>query len=102
MIQPIDVKVWVDIGKREYFDGLTYVALSRVRNLKDMIIQQYPFERKGNISKSKALSFRKAEENRLHTQNLVACRVLTLKKTSRLAIAIANQIYSFRIDPISK
>ena len=60
-------KAWVDIGKKECFDGLTYVALSRVRNLKDMIIQPFPFERIGNINKSKAFSFRKEEENRLHT-----------------------------------
>jgi len=60
----------VGIGKREYFDGLTYVALSLVRNLKDMIIRPFPFERIGNISKSKAFSFRKAEENRLHTLSL--------------------------------
>ena len=30
-------KAWVDIGKSEKFSGLTYVGLSRVRKLEDLI-----------------------------------------------------------------
>jgi len=55
-------KAWIDIGNKEYFDGLTYVALSRVRKLEDMIVQPFSFERLRNISNSKAFSFRQAEE----------------------------------------
>jgi len=52
----------IDIGNKEYFDGLTYVALSRVRKLEDMIVQPFSFERLRYISNSKAFSFRQAEE----------------------------------------
>ena len=38
-------KAWVDIGKSEKFTGLTYVALSRVRRLEDLIIEPMTLER---------------------------------------------------------
>jgi len=60
----------IDIGNKEYFDGLTYVALSRVRKLEDMIVQPFSFERLRYISNSKAFSFRQAEEERLNLLSL--------------------------------
>ncbi|XP_066915540.1 uncharacterized protein [Clytia hemisphaerica] len=58
-------KVVVDLGKRESMDGLTYVALSRVRKLKDMVIESFPFERINKLSNSKSFKYRIQEEKRL-------------------------------------
>jgi len=58
-------KVIVDIGNKECFDGLTYVALSRVRNITDMMIEPFPFERISKIKNGKNFSFRIKEEKRL-------------------------------------
>ena len=58
-------KVFVDIGKKESFDGLAYVALSRVKSILDMIIEPFPFERIDKISENKSFQFRIKEEKRL-------------------------------------
>lgn len=58
--------VVVDLGKKESMDGLTYVALSRVKNLKDMFIEPFPFDRISKIGNSKAFCCRMKEENRLN------------------------------------
>ena len=50
-------KVFVDIGKKECFDGLAYVALSRVKTIFDMIIEPFPFERLDKISENKSFIF---------------------------------------------
>ena len=38
-------RAWIDLGKTEKAAGITYVALSRVRNLKDLILKPMTFER---------------------------------------------------------
>ncbi|XP_066929609.1 uncharacterized protein [Clytia hemisphaerica] len=58
-------KVVVDLGKKESFDGLTYVALSRVKKLNDMVIESFPFERINKLSDGKRFKFRVREESRL-------------------------------------
>ena len=45
--------------------GLTYVALSRLRNFKDFLIKPFSLERLKKLSKSKSLEPRLAEEIRL-------------------------------------
>jgi len=60
-------KVYLDIGLKEYFDGLTYVALSRVKELENMILRPFSFERLQSICKIKSFKFRKLEEERLQT-----------------------------------
>ena len=58
-------KVVVDIGKKENMDGLTYVALSRVKRLSDMIVEPFPFERIKRLSENKSFKYRVREEQRL-------------------------------------
>ena len=59
-------KVMIDIGKKEFCAGLTFVACYRVRRLKDLLFTSaFPYERLANISKSKCLQERLHEEERL-------------------------------------
>lgn len=44
---------WIDLGNTEKFIGLAYVAVSRVRKLKDMIIEPMTLERLQDIRKKK-------------------------------------------------
>ena len=59
-------KAWIDIGKTEAISGITYVALSRVRNLKDCIIEPMTYERLQIITNARNFQFRLDEERRLH------------------------------------
>ncbi|XP_065061670.1 LOW QUALITY PROTEIN: uncharacterized protein LOC135688681 [Rhopilema esculentum] len=38
-------KVWIDLGKKETCPGLTYVALSRIRSINDLVIESMTLER---------------------------------------------------------
>ena len=38
-------KAWIDLGKSENVTGMTHVALSRVRNLSDLVLEPLTFER---------------------------------------------------------
>jgi len=58
-------KAWIDLGRSERSLGLSYVALSRVRNLKDMIVEPLTFDRLKAIGKAKNFEIRKQEESRL-------------------------------------
>ena len=60
-------KVWVDIGKKEYCTGMSYVALSRVRNLSSIVIEPITFDRLKCIGKSETLKYRLNEETRIKT-----------------------------------
>ena len=61
-------KVVVDVGKKEFTSGLTYVACSRVRQLQDLLLTApFPYERLSNLSKSKRLHERLQEDQRLLT-----------------------------------
>ena len=42
----------IDLGKAENVTGMTYVALSRVRNLSDLVIEPLTFERLQALKKS--------------------------------------------------
>ena len=59
-------KLVVDIGKREFSPGLTFVACSRVRNIEDLLLSPpFPFQRLTSIGNSRQLRERLAEEQRL-------------------------------------
>ena len=58
-------KAVIDLGDKERNSGLTFVALSRLRQLNDAIIKPMTFQRLHTISKSKQLQARKNEEDRL-------------------------------------
>ena len=64
-------KVVVDVGKKEFSSGLTYVACSRVRHLKDLLFKApFPYERLSNLSKSQRLKERLQEDHRLLSLHL--------------------------------
>ena len=58
-------KSWVDIGKKESTLGITYLAISRVRNLSSLVIEPMTLERLKNIKKMPTLKYRLTEEKRL-------------------------------------
>ena len=59
-------KVVIDIGKREFTPGLTFVACSRVRQLSDLAFQpSFDFQRLQSLANSKRLQERKSEDERL-------------------------------------
>ena len=58
-------QAWVDIGKSEQTLGITYVALSRVKQLSSLIVEPMTFDRLKSINKSANLKHREEEEHRL-------------------------------------
>ena len=61
-------KAVVDLGKKEFSAGLTFVACSRVRQLKDLLfVTPFPFQRVANLASSYRHSERLHEEKRLQT-----------------------------------
>jgi len=60
-------KVTVDIGHKEFSSGLTFVALSHVRQLSNILLNPpFPFQCLKNLSRSRRTEERKNEEERLH------------------------------------
>ena len=59
-------KVVIDVGKKEFSSGLTFVACSRVRHLTDLLFDPpFPFQRVANLAKSQRLQERQLEDSRL-------------------------------------
>ena len=58
-------KAIIDLGAREFAAGLSFVAVSRVRTLEDIIFKPFNFERLQRIKESKRLQERLDEEERL-------------------------------------
>ena len=59
-------KVVVDVGKKEFSCGLTFVACSRVRQMTDLLFSPpFPFQRLSNLSNSQRLRERQLEDQRL-------------------------------------
>ena len=59
-------KVVIDIGKREFTPGLTFVACSRVRQLSDLVFYpSFDFQRLQSLANSQRLQERKHEDDRL-------------------------------------
>ena len=58
-------KVCVDIGKKEFSFGITYVALSRVKDLENLFLVPFTKERYCKISDSSALKIKTEEWKRL-------------------------------------
>ncbi|CAG8832125.1 2619_t:CDS:2, partial [Cetraspora pellucida] len=55
---------WEDLGGKEFAAGLSFVATSRVRTLKDLLFKPFSFERLQRIKECKRLQERKKEEER--------------------------------------
>ena len=63
-------KTVIDVGKKEFSAGLTFVACSRVRQLKDLLfVPPFPFQRVANLAKSHRYTERLREEKRLQGLN---------------------------------
>ena len=58
-------KAKIDLGSKEFAAGLSFVAISRVRALEDLIFRPFSFERLKRIKHCKRLQERKDEEKRL-------------------------------------
>ena len=59
-------KAVIDVGRKEFSSGLTFVACSRVRRLCDLLfVPPFPFQRVANLSKSNRLKDRLQEDVRL-------------------------------------
>ena len=58
-------KAVIDLGKKEMSLGLTFVALSRLKNYKDFLIKPFTLERLNKISQSISLQPRIEEEKRI-------------------------------------
>lgn len=56
---------WIDLGPSEKVAGLTYVALSRVRRLSNLVIEPMTFDRLHSIKKTSNYKYRLVEEARL-------------------------------------
>ena len=52
----------IDIGKREFAPGITYVGFSRVRHINHCLIQSFVYARIANLSKSKSCKLRLSED----------------------------------------
>ena len=64
-------KLCVDIDKKEFSAGLTFVAISRVRCLTGLLLNPpFPFQRLKNLAKSRRIAERKDEEKCLKTLEL--------------------------------
>ena len=58
---------WIDLGPSEKVAGLTYVALSRVRRLSNLVIEPMSYDRLHSIKKTSNYKYRLLEETRLNT-----------------------------------
>ena len=63
-------KAVIDVGKKEFSAGLTFVACSRVRQLKDLLfVPPFLFQRVANLAKSYRHTERLREEKQLQALN---------------------------------
>ena len=69
-------KAVIDIGKKEFSAGLTFVACSRVHQLTDLLfVPPFSFQRVANLSKSVRLKDRLQEDFRLQQMSTAAPNV---------------------------
>ena len=64
-------KAAINVGNKEMYAGITFVALSRVRSLNDLLFcPSFTFSRLSSISRMNAIHQRTAEETRFHSMPL--------------------------------
>lgn len=77
-------KVVVNIGKKEFSSGLTFVACSRVRRITDLLFNPpFPFQRLAGLANSQRLQDRRQED----------CRLRELERNT-LALALITQLHT--------
>ena len=67
----------IDLGSTEHSFGLTFVALSRVKHINNLLIQPFPFDRLQKITNSSCLIPRLEEEERLDSLEILTLKYLT-------------------------
>lgn len=79
-------KVVIDVGKREFCCGLTFVACSRVHRLQDLLFNPpFPYQRLTNLANSQRLLERQKEDQRLLSlQHLNPCHSIPPLHTSSI------------------
>ena len=55
----------IDIGPREQTTGLSFVAMSRVRPINNLVLAPFDFDRISRLSEAEGMRQRKDEEQRL-------------------------------------
>lgn len=92
-------KAVIDVGRKEFSSGLTYVACSRVRRLKDLLFAApFPYARLLNLSKSTRLEERIQEDERLQQIHYLTILTVLVYKNIR-KINIYN-LYTTRLPLI--
>lgn len=66
----------VDLGDSEKSSGLIYVALSRVKKLKDLVVERMTLERLQAAKISPNLQYRLHEEERLNNLHIATLQSL--------------------------
>ena len=82
-------KARIDLGSSERSPGITYVALSRVKKIQDLLIEPMTLERLQAVKKSTNFKFRLEEENRLDmlaNETLNSHLKISLKKFSYMSL----------------
>ena len=78
-------KVTIDIGKKEFSAGLTFVAVSRVRHITDLLFNPpFPFQHLKNLGKGRRVEERKNEEKRLQTIETMTLATLSTSSSTSL------------------
>ena len=83
----------IDVGKKEFSTGLTFVCCSRVRSLKDLLfVPPFPFQRISNICHSRRHKERLCEDFRLQmmcTRETLTTTQVDLKQDSVINVAVS-------------
>jgi hypothetical protein len=64
-------KCIIDLGEKEKSIGMTYVSLSRVKNLNDLCLFYFPYRRLNDVRNNKEFKYRIEEEKRLNSINIL-------------------------------
>ena len=86
-------KAWIDLGHHESAAGISYVAISRVCKLEDLVIEPMSYERLIALTKSVTFAFRCKEEERLKDLDNKQCEYF-LDTVSESALALFLNLFN--------
>ena len=85
-------KAVIDIGKKEFSTGLTFVACSHVRQLTNLLfVPPFSFQRVANLSRSVRLKDRLIEDARLQQMSVVATEGSSTQSLQQLMSVVATE-----------
>ena len=86
-------KVTIDIGKKVFSAGLSFVAASRVRHITDLPLSPpFPFQRLKNLGRGRRIEERKTEETRLQTLEAITLHNIRTTSTSEISTTPSQDI----------